>query len=73
MDFVNLVGFSMFHTYVYNKSLDGNELKAKQILKNNLNVENENYGISHKLMLQSSELGTAGRCSQVMQLSIMRL
>lgn len=35
----------MFHTYVYNESLDGNGLKAKQTLKNNPNADNENDGI----------------------------
>lgn len=45
MDFVNLRGFSMLHTYVYNESLDGNGLKAKHILKHNTNADNENDGI----------------------------
>jgi len=39
------LGFSMFHTYVYNEPLDGNRLKVKQTLKNNLNVDNESDGI----------------------------
>lgn len=45
LDFTNLIGFFMFHTYVYNESLDGSGLKAKQTLKNNLNADNENDGI----------------------------
>lgn len=66
-------GLLHFPTYRFNEYLDAKGLKAKEMLKNNLNVDNTNDAIWHKLMLHSSELGMAGRCLQVMQVSRMRL